>query len=82
MRYSFTVFIIILGLFLFFSGSVFRYRAFLAITRFFHGGYVFDYETMRVENAALKNALSVNDRAASVSADKNIFFANLTPAPY
>ena len=77
MRYSFTVFIIILGLFLFFSGSVFRYRAFLAITRFFHGGSVLDYETMRAENAALKNTLSVNDRAASVSADKNIFFANV-----
>lgn len=77
MRYSLVALIAVTGLFLFFAGSVFRYRAFLAVTRFFHGGYVLDYETVRAENRALKNALSAVNSGVAVPAEKKFIFANV-----
>lgn len=77
MRYSLATLIAVTGIFLFLSGSVFRYRAFLAVVRFFHGGSVLDYETMRAENAALRNALSATASVPAVSGDKRLIFANV-----
>lgn len=77
MRYSFAALIVVVGLFFILMGSVFRYRAFLAVVRFFHGDSVLDYETMRAENAALRNALSAIASAPAVSADKRLIFANV-----
>lgn len=76
MRYSFAACIVALGFLLFFIGPAYRYRAFLAATRFFHSGDALDYETMRAENIALRNTLSAKSSAAALT-DKKIFFANV-----
>lgn len=66
MRYSLASFCALVGIFFIFSGADERYRAFLAVNRFVRAGDVLDYETLRAENGALKNALTAREFAGSV----------------
>lgn len=81
MRYSLATLIACIGLFFIFSGSVLRYRMLLSMSRFFHGGQVFDYETMRAENDALRTALlTVQSTTTPRAHDATLIFANVFAA--
>lgn len=58
MTYASSIIAALVAIFFIFSGSGERYKAFLAISRFMHGGDVLGYETLRAENVALKAALA------------------------
>ena len=78
MRYSLATFIACIGLFFIFSGAAFRYQAFLSLSRFVRGGQVFDYETLRAENNALKAALLAAQSVGIVNTnDGKLIFANV-----
>ncbi len=82
MRYSLTLLIAILGIFFVSAGSAGRYAIFLAIGRFFNGGHVLDYETLRAENDALKAAVA-GARPAGLflsEHDDALIFANVFAA--